>query len=301
MTPEAGVPDAWQLIAPIWIPTAGVLGAIIGSFLNVVAYRVPRGESVVWPGSHCPNCGQDIAAFDNVPVLAYLWLRGRCRSCRVSISARYPLVEFVTGLLFAGIAARYGLSAMTPVWMLFTAGLIAAALIDFDHRIIPDEISLGGLLLALVLVPGAHALSGGSFSAELARSAAGAVLGAGLLWTVGFVHARVSVWLGREFGHWPGEGEALPRPGELDYWIWFPGLGFGDVKLLAMIGAVQGATGVLATIFAASLAGVALGLLYAAFTRTLNAPFGFGPAIAGGALLVMLVPHQPLLEALGIF
>jgi prepilin signal peptidase PulO-like enzyme (type II secretory pathway) len=115
---------------------------------------------------------------------------------------------------------------------------------------------------------------------------------------VGFAHARISVALGREFEHWPGEGEAAPSPRQLDWWIWFPGVGFGDVKLLAMIGAVQGVVGVLETLIAASLAGLALGLGFALATRRFAAPFGFAPALAAGALLVALVPHQPWLGGL---
>ena len=107
---------------------------------------------------------------------------------------------------------------------------------------------------------------------------------------MGFVHARVCVALGREFEHWPGEGEELPRPASLDYWTWFPGLGFGDVKLLAMVGAVLGPSGVLSAIVAASLLGLLLGLVWIAATRRPSAPFGFGPAISAGALLVLLVP-----------
>jgi prepilin signal peptidase PulO-like enzyme (type II secretory pathway) len=114
------------------------------------------------------------------------------------------------------------------------------------------------------------------------------VLGGGLFWLVGFVHARISAALGREFEHWPGQGQPLPAPRSLDYWIWFPGIGLGDVKLLAMIGAVLGPFGVLQTILAASLAGLVLGLAWAAVTRNFHTPFGFGPAIAAGALLVVL-------------
>ena len=129
-----------------YIGASLALGLIIGSFLNVVIYRLPRGESLVRPGSRCPTCGHAVAPFDNVPVLSYLWLRGRCRSCRSRISLRYPIVELVTGLLFAAVALRYGLSPMTLVLQCFAAALIAAAMIDFDHRIIPDEISVGGLV-----------------------------------------------------------------------------------------------------------------------------------------------------------
>ena len=266
-----------------------LLGLAVGSFLNVVIHRLPRAESIVFPGSHCPACGAPLRWFDNVPLLSYLWLRGRCRSCRAAISLRYPAIELVTGTLFAVIALRYGADPMTPVWWAFAAALVAAAAIDFDHRIIPDEISLGGLVVALLLVPLVRTASGADFPAALASSALGAVLGGGLFWLVGFVHARISTALGREFEHWPGEGQSLPMPRSLDYWIWFPGIGFGDVKLLAMIGAVLGPFGVLQTILAASLAGLVLGLVWAAVTRNFQTPFGFGPAIAAGALLVVLV------------
>jgi len=272
----------------------GAFGLIVGSFLNVVIYRLPRGESLSWPGSHCTRCQAPIRWFDNVPVLSYLALRGRCRHCGQSISLRYPAVELLTGALFAVAALRYGADPMLPLWCAFAAALVATAAIDFDHQIIPDEISLGGLVLALLLVPGLQVLSGASFGASLTRSVLGAVLGGGLFWLVGFVHARVSVALGREFEHWPGEGEALPGPGSLDYWVWFPGVGFGDVKLLAMIGAVVGPFGVLQTILAASIAGLLLGIGWAVVTRRWAAPFGFGPAIAVGALLVALLPESLL-------
>jgi len=267
------------------------LGLVIGSFLNVVIHRLPRGESLVRPGSHCPTCGHAVAPWDNVPVLSYVWLRGSCRSCHGRISPRYPAVELATGLLFAGIALRYGLTPMTFVWQGFSAALVAAAMIDFDHRIIPDEISVGGLVVALATVPVVRVLMGAEFLPALGSSALGAALGGGLLWIVGFTHARISTAVGRTFSHWPGAGEALPTPGQMDYWVWFPGVGFGDVKLLAMIGAVQGPLGVIQTLIAASIAGLVLGLAWAAATRRWNAPFGFAPAIAAGALVVVLTPH----------
>lgn len=273
---------------------AFVFGLAIGSFLNVVIYRVPKGESIVRPGSRCPACGRAVAPLENIPVLSYLWLRGRCAGCGGRISLRYPAVELVTGLIFAAVALRYGAIPMTPVWCVFSAALIAAALIDFDHRIIPDEISLGGLVVALVLVPAVGTLSGATFGNSLLRSLGGALIGGGLLWSVGFIHARIATALGREFAHWPGEGEEHPRPGSLDYWTWFPGLGFGDVKLLAMIGAVLGPIGVVETIIVASVTGLVGGIAWALVIRSWSAPFGFGPAIAVGALLVVLVPHPML-------
>ena len=276
------------------IAAAAVLGAIVGSFLNVVIHRVPRGESIVHPASRCPGCSRAIAPWDNVPILSYLWLRGRCRGCGARISLRYPAIEAATGLLFAAIVARHGLAPMSAVYALFAAALVAAAAIDFDHHIIPDRISLGGLAAALVLVPAAEMASGAAAGPAIARSALGALLGGGLLWVVGFAHARLAVATGRRFEHWPGDGEALPRPGSLDYWTWFPGLGFGDVKLLAMIGAVLGPFGVVHALVAAAFVGLVLGVAFALATRRLDSPFGFAPALAAGALLVVLGPTDPL-------
>ena len=277
-------------MSPGFLGVSLVFGLLVGSFLNVVIHRAPRGESVVWPGSRCPGCGAAIRPWDNVPVLSWILLRGRCRDCSASISARYPAVEAATGLVFLAVAARYGLSLHTPLFMAFAAGLLAAALIDLDHQIIPDEISLGGLAVGLVAMPLLGMRAGLSPGEALGPALTGALLGGGLLWIVGFLHARLSVAMGRGFPHWPGEGEAPPRPGSLDYWTWFPGMGFGDVKLLAMVGAFLGPAGVLETIFAACLAGLLLGLAAAATTRSWSMPFGFGPAIAAGALLVLLSP-----------
>ncbi len=276
---------------------AFVFGLIIGSFLNVVIHRLPLGESLVTPRSRCPHCQHAISALENIPVISYVWLRGRCRGCAAPISLRYPAIELLTACVFTAIALRYGADPMTPVWCVFAAALIAVSVIDIDHRIIPDEISLGGLVVAVVAVPAVQAYAGESFGVAVMWSLAGACLGGGLLWLVGFVHARVAVAMGREFEHWPGEGESLPTPSSLDYWVWFPGLGFGDVKLLAMIGAVIGPIGVLETIFASSLVGLLGGLIWAATIRSWSTPFGFGPAIAVGALLVLLVPHPGLIPS----
>jgi leader peptidase (prepilin peptidase)/N-methyltransferase len=276
---------------PAWLCGASLaFGLVVGSFLNVVIHRLPRGESIAFPASHCPSCQTPIRPADNIPLLSWLWLRGRCRACGTPISPRYPAVELVTGLVFAGIAWRFGPSLETLLLLVFAAGLIAAAAIDLDHGIIPDEISLGGLVFGLASVPLAHFLAGRPFLLSLEISALGALVGGGSLWAVAFLHARLSVALGRQFEHWPGEGEELPRPSSLDYWIWFPGMGFGDVKLLAMIGAFLGPIGVVKTILAASVAGLALGLAWALVRRSWSSPFGFGPAIALGALLVLLVP-----------
>jgi leader peptidase (prepilin peptidase)/N-methyltransferase len=275
---------------PVWFGAlAFAIGLCVGSFLNVVVHRMPRGESIARPRSRCPHCAAPIRAWQNVPLLSWLALRGRCARCAGRISPRYPAVELATGLMFAAIAVHFGAAPTTLAWWVLAAGLLAAALIDFDHRIIPDEISLGGLAFGLAVVPVLHSLEGAPWPSALARSAAGALLGGGTLWLVGFAHARLSVALGRRFEHWPGEGEALPRPASLDYWVWFPGMGFGDIKLLAMIGAFLGPMGVLTTIVAASLCGLMLGGAFALATRRLSQPFGFGPAIAAGAVLALFL------------
>ena len=284
MAPLEAIPAAWLIGA------AGVFGLLVGSFLNVVIHRLPLGESVVSPRSRCPACGHQLPAWQNVPLLSFALLRGRCGVCAAPISWRYPGIELLTGLLFAAVAWHTGATPVLPLLFAFAAALIAAGVIDFDHRIIPDEISLGGLAVALVGIPLAAWLAGSLYLEAFVVSIAGALLGSGLLWLVGFLHARLCVAWGREFEHWPGEAEDLPRPGSLDYWTWFPGIGFGDVKLLAMIGAVLGPRGVLATILTASVAGLLVGLVWVAITRRPSAPFGFGPAIAAGALFVMLAP-----------
>jgi len=278
------------------LPIALVVGLLIGSFLNVVIHRVPAGLSIVTPPSHCPSCRTPIAPWDNVPVLAWIRLGGRCRHCAAVISPRYPAVEMATGLLFLLIAWRFGASAWTAVYWAFAALLVAAAMIDFDHQIIPDGISLGGLAAALVVVPVVAWRGGLGYPDALARSASGAVVGAGVLWTVAFLHARISVALGRRFEHWPGEGIALPRPRDADYWLWFPGLGLGDVKLLAAIGAVLGPVGVLDAILASSLTGLLLGGLQAIARGGTGNPFGFAPAIAAGAIASLFLPRLWLLR-----
>ncbi|HVP28410.1 MAG TPA: prepilin peptidase [Myxococcota bacterium] len=282
------------LPTPLLVGGGLAFGLVVGSFLNVVIHRLPRGESLVHPPSRCPHCGRGVRPWENVPVLSWLALRGRCAGCRAPISPRYPTIELLTGLLFAALAYQVGLRPMLPVWWAFAAALVAASAIDAEHRIIPDEISLGGLVFGLVGVPLVEHVEGARLGEALLRSGVGALLGGGLLWIVGFTHARISTALGRSFEHWPGDGAALPKPTELDYWVWFPGLGFGDVKLLAMIGSFLGPVGVIETIVFSSVIGLVVGLGLGVALRRWNVPFGFGPALAAGALAVVLVPHPTL-------
>jgi leader peptidase (prepilin peptidase)/N-methyltransferase len=283
------MPSALAL-TPLGLALTGALGLVVGSFLNVVIHRVPRGESIVHPRSRCPACQHAIAAWQNVPVLSFLFLRGRCGHCGARISWRYPLVELATGGVFVAIALAHGASALTPLFWVFAAGLIAAAGIDADERWIPDSISLGGLVFGLALVPLARWQAGTAYLDALTSSALGAALGGGTLWLVGFLHARVSDALGRTFDHWPGEGVARPRPRDLDYWVWFPGMGFGDVKLMAAVGAFVGPLAALHTIFLAAIFGLVLGLAPLLVRRSLAAPFGLGPAIALAAVVAAVLP-----------
>jgi leader peptidase (prepilin peptidase) / N-methyltransferase len=131
---------------------AGAFGLIIGSFLNVVAYRLPRHESVVFPGSHCPSCDTPIKAYDNVPVLSWLWLRGRCRSCHTSISARYPIVEAVTAALLVAVVLDKGADSDAWLGIAFVILLVPVTLIDLDHRIIPNTLMLIGTVVSVVLI-----------------------------------------------------------------------------------------------------------------------------------------------------
>ena len=280
----------------LWWIGATAIGAVVGSFLNVVMARWPRGESLIWPGSHCPACGRAIRPWHNVPVLSWLALRGRCWDCRARIPIRYLGVEVTTTLVFAALAWRFDPSAEAVLAMIFAAALIAAAGIDFDCGILPDGITVGGLLLCLSVVPAVRVWEGAAAGPTWGLALLGAATGGGMFWTVGFAHARLCAAQGRRFPHWPGEEEDFPGPWHLDYWIWFPGIGFGDIKLFAMIGAFLGPWGVLETAVAASLLGLLFGLGHALWKGDWEAPFGFGPPIAMGSLLALLTPSHPFLQ-----
>jgi leader peptidase (prepilin peptidase)/N-methyltransferase len=275
--------DTVALAWPVWT-LAFVLGACIGSFLNVCIYRMPADESVLHPRSRCPGCGTAIAWYDNVPILSWALLRARCRGCGTPISARYPLVEAVTGVLAVLALARFGPEPLTIALFAFTAALLLITFIDLDHRFIPDEVSLPGIAVGL----GVSLLPGGI---GIANAVLGAILGGGILWLIAWGY---ETFAGRE------------------------GMGYGDVKLLAMIGAFLGWQAIPAVIVIASLAGSVAGLfamldragrqrlqrvgkrlgpgavavsLRRASRRT---EIPFGPFLALGALLVLYVPSVAL-------
>jgi leader peptidase (prepilin peptidase) / N-methyltransferase len=230
-----------------------VFGACAGSFLNVCIYRIPRKKSIVFPGSACPACQAPIPFYANIPVMSFIFLRGRCLFCRHPIPWRYPLVEAVTGLMAVLVFLRFGLTPEAGVWFAFAAALLLVSVIDLDFQIIPDCISLPGIFIfgALAwLVLGQSPLAIGL----------GILLGGGILYAVALVYYLVR---------------------RTD------GMGGGDIKLLAMIGAATGISGVLFTLFAGSVlgtvAGVAAMVRHRRTDRQMKIPFG--PYLSAGALL----------------
>ncbi len=254
---------------------AGVFGAMLGSFLNVVIYRLPAGKSIVWPGSHCPACGAPIRWFDNVPLLSWAILRGRCRSCRAGIPVRYPLVEALTAGVVIAIAARYLTGpggrdfGMFGVATLFTGALLAAGFIDLAHQILPDRITKPGMVAAPVLsllVPHLHAYC--PLRAALADLSPGA---ASLLVSVaGIVAGAGAIWLIRTLGSLAFRREAM---------------GFGDVKFMGMIGGFTGPVGALLAIVIACFLGAVIGGFSWLVTRRRDIPFG--PFLAAGAFALL--------------
>ncbi len=238
---------------------AFILGAVIGSFLNVVIYRIPAGESIVSPGSRCPQCGTAIRWYQNIPVLSWAVLRGRCASCGISISVRYPFVEALTGALFVLVFLAFGLQGATVVYWVFVAALVAITFIDLDHQIIPDVISLPG-------IPAGFAASFFVPWLSWSDSLIGIVLGGGSLYLVA---AGYEILTKKE------------------------GMGGGDIKLLAMIGAFLGWQAVLPVIFLSSLIGSLIGvplMLIKKADGRLAIPFG--PFLALGAVIYLLWGRQ---------
>ena len=238
-------------------------GLCVGSFLNVCIWRIPRDESVAWPGSHCPACNHAIAPWDNIPLLSWLILNGKCRHCKVPISPRYFLVELLTGTLFAVLWLLHGWTLLTPLYIFFTSALILGTFVDFDHLILPDRVTIGGMIAGPVLSFAFPSLHGQTDRLPaLLHSLGGLALGFGILWLVSTV------------GRFVLKREAM---------------GFGDVKLLGAIGACLGWQSVLFTIFFSSLSGTLVGLaLIAAGKKELQSRIPYGPHIALAAVLWML-------------
>ncbi|MBK5095826.1 MAG: prepilin peptidase [Deltaproteobacteria bacterium] len=235
---------------PLLLIAAFLLGACLGSFFNVLIYRLPREESIVRPASRCPACGRPVRAWENVPIVSFLLLRGKCAGCGSGISWRYPVVEAASGIGFLLIAWVDGPGFVLLRDLVFFSLLVPIVFIDIDHRIIPDELSLGGLAAGILL----SFLPGGNWKGALA----GMVLGGGILFVTAAVYHKVT---GIE------------------------GLGGGDIKLLAMIGAFLGWRGALFTIFFGSLLGVAGGLVaMRKGNEGLKTAIPYGPYLCAAAL-----------------
>jgi leader peptidase (prepilin peptidase) / N-methyltransferase len=233
---------------------AALIGLVVGSYLNVVVHRLPRGISTVRPRSACPSCGVELKALDNIPLLSYLALGGRCRSCRSPISPRYPLLELATAALFVACLLTFGWRLQAIVAAVFCALILALALIDLEHLILPDKLTLPGIGLGLLLQPWIDGVT-------LLDAAIGTLIGAGLLILL------INVW------YWLREEE---------------GMGLGDVNLLALIGAFLGWQGVLLALFGGALAGALVGLsLLAARKLELTSKLPFGTFLAVGALVAL--------------
>jgi leader peptidase (prepilin peptidase)/N-methyltransferase len=239
------------------LAAAFVLGLIVGSFLNVCIVRLPAEESIVHPRSRCPQCHTPLPWWTNVPVLSYVALRGRCAFCSVTISPRYPVVELLTGALFVGVYWRFGATAQGLVAATLVSALVVLTFIDIDHRIIPDVISKPGMAVGFA----ASWLPGG---VSPVSSAAGLLLGGGLLAGAAWLYAR-----------WTRRG----------------GLGLGDVKLLAMIGAFLGWTAVPVTMIVASFSGSAVGIPAILLRgRHLRPRDGLRAGVAVAVLCVVMLP-----------
>ena len=231
-----------------------VSGLCVGSFLNVCIYRLPRGGSLLHPRSRCPGCGYQLGWFDNIPVVSYLMLLGRCRRCKTRISLRYPIVELLTAAIFVMHYAVFGLTALLVVRLIFACALIVLFAIDLEHQLLPDVITLSGLaaglIFSLVFPPG------------LLDALLGVLAGGGVLWLIAEAYFRFT---GQE------------------------GMGGGDVKMLAMIGAFLGWKLVLVTLFVSSLTGSLIGLLLILSRKGgMKQALPYGTFLALGALFASL-------------
>ena len=231
----------------------GILGLLFGSFANVLVHRLPRGESIVHPGSHCPQCARPIAWYDNIPLLSWLWLRGRCRHCGTSIPWRYPLAEAGLGLLWAGLAWHFPPAPSLGMALLLSFLLWVLTWIDLETGYLPDVLTLPGIVAGLVLA---------IFLGDWQDSLIGALAGYAVFWLVARAFLLVT---GRE------------------------GMGQGDFKLLAMLGAFLGWHALPFVILLSSLAGAVIGSVFLLLSRrSVRAEIPFGPylAVAGMVWLV---------------
>jgi leader peptidase (prepilin peptidase)/N-methyltransferase len=280
------LPDFNQLIPlPFSYIIAGAIGAIIGSFLNVVIHRLPLEESVAFPGSKCPSCSTAIAFYDNVPVLSYVLLGGRCRSCKTRISARYPAVELLTALLFVAVTWRTGVTPALPFDLIFVSALLALVFIDAEHMILPNAITYPGIVFALVARLAIPYLVGAPHFDDL-PGLMNAMLAGWPLWAASLGGAFIGALIG---------GGSLWFMG----WAWeqlrgVEAMGLGDVKMMFMVGAYFGWRLTILTIFlgvfSGSLIGIVLMIQQGKKDMQMLLPFGIFLGI--GSILALLIGPQ---------
>ncbi len=237
-----------------------IFGMCVGSFLNVCIYRIPLKKSIIHPGSACPHCQNSIPFYLNIPIVSYLILGGKCWFCKKNISIRYPLIEFVTALFFVFLFIKFDMSPMLFFWFAFFCSLLTISIIDLDHQIIPDKISIPGIFiftLSFLFIP----------EMTIKNSFLGILLGGGSLYAVAAIYYLVK----KEVG-----------------------MGGGDIKLLAMIGAATGVQGVVFTIFTGSLLGSIAGVCLMAYTKVADTKLKipFGPYLSLGAVLYIFFGEQ---------
>ena len=250
---------------------AFIFGSLMGSFLNVCIHRMPLGKSVVWPSSHCPKCEKRIPWYDNIPFISYMLLRGKCRFCKQGISIRYLIVELLTAVMFVVLYASYGLTYDFFFYLFFVCALIVAAFVDIKHRIIPDEVSVGGIILGFLLssIKGV-ALQPWHFNPRpMVNSLLGIVVGGGVIYLTGVLFDLVYFKLLKK----------PPIQGETE------SMGGGDVKLLAMIGAFLGWKMALMTFFLAPFFGAIIGVVNLVVKKDHTIPYG--PFLALAAFISM--------------
>lgn len=247
---------------PILCGFSFAMGACIASFLNVVIWRVPRGESIVSPPSHCPKCNSPIRWYQNIPIVSWLALRGKCANCGIAISPRYILVEALGGALFLAAFCKFGLWA--PLMWVWIALMIVGSFIDFDHKLLPDFVTVGGMAYGLAI---SYWWFGVGWTGVL-YSATGLAVGFGLLWLIRFFGSKA---FGRE------------------------AMGLGDVFLMGAVGAIFGPIAVLVTLILSSLLGSVVGMVMVAMSKAKFGKFAeipYGPYICMGCLVWMFLGPQ---------
>ncbi len=250
-------------------------GLVIGSFLNVCIYRLPRNESIVFPGSHCPSCGKAVRPYDNIPVLSYLWLRGKCRFCKKPISLQYPIVELLAGLAFYACAVEWSMTPPTFVNSLLLAAIIVLVFTDFHHQILPNVITLPGLLVGILLSRfQTVSFYGDAVSQRVAES-------------ISAMNADVVLpWVGSILGALVGGGVLLAMATAYKAVRKHEGLGMGDIKMMAMFGAFAGWPLAGLTIFIGAFLGSIVGIGLMIFGgQSLQTKLPFGVFLGAAAAL----------------